>query len=332
MEHVNIDLYSGNFDGCIKISSLNSSVSVARVTRKGLGANPEIYPEVLKYPGVYMLLVGNNQIYVGETTDTIESRIKQAHKGTLKKGKLDETWHTVIAFSTTRPAIGKEIVKYLENMLCEYVYTQAEYKCITDSPNKKECTAKYRKNKYLSYFQTASTLEKDIKEYLTFFEKGLFMPGAEAIAPVEMMEAVPETVQPAEYNMPNDNASVSQPKMMLFSYTNKNGVHCNAEIEVFPTHKTKRKIILKKGSRLSDSVSPYPALNRSDFVKQERQRYEKTGHIQNHVIEQDIVLSETSPSLALALVTGTSHSGNKDWTTVAEPHRSLEEVEDSTTN
>lgn len=332
MEHVNIDLYSGNFDGCIKISSLNSSVSVARVTRKGLGANPEIYPEVLKYPGVYMLLVGNNQIYVGETTDTIESRIKQAHKGTLKKGKLDETWHTVIAFSTTRPAIGKEIVKYLENMLCEYVYTQAEYKCITDSPNKKECTAKYRKNKYLSYFQTASTLEKDIKEYLTFFEKGLFMPGAEAIAPVEMMEAVPETVQPAEYNMPNDNASVSQPKMMLFSYTNKNGVHCNAEIEVFPAHPQKRRIVLKNGGQISGSVSGSAKFGYRERVKKERQENKVNGKIKNNILQEDIVLSGVASSYAVAFLTGTSHSGNIDWKTLTEPHLSLGEVEDSTTN
>ena len=75
----------------------------------------ELYENSLSLPGVYMLLIGNDTVYVGQSgLDAIGNRIVNTHSGTI-----DSSWHTVIGFCCVDKTIGNNELLFLENALCE---------------------------------------------------------------------------------------------------------------------------------------------------------------------------------------------------------------------
>ena len=90
MRGLRIYLADGTYTGTVTMSSDSSKISAIRVTRENISN----YENELGGPGVYLLLVGSNVIYVGQTgLDTIQKRIQNTHSG-----NIDSLWHTVSVF------------------------------------------------------------------------------------------------------------------------------------------------------------------------------------------------------------------------------------------
>lgn len=299
MSHVNIDLHSGIFDGCIRIHSSSSKVTVARVARKGSGADPNIYPEVLRHPGVYMLLVNHNQIYVGQTSDSIAVRIQKPHKGELPPHELDRLWHTVIAFAIQDDYCHDQILKYLENMLCEYVHSNVHYKCITSSPTKESCTKKFRKENYTAVLQECAVYEETIKNYLDLFPKGLFMPTNETL--------------PSSPAHPSNETSISLHRIAdspssnwhEFVYTGQNGLSGKVLIEI--ENGRSKKAQLQAGSIISANISDSCLRN----ARNKRSEAENNGTVINRVVQ--VPIDCDSANEAIQFLTGNSKSAPASW-------------------
>lgn len=127
MKNVQISLTDGSYDGAIVMKS-GSKVTAVRVAKNKV---PNFHNE-LDFAGVYLLLIGTNDIYVGESgLDTVGARIMKPHSGTI-----DKLWHTVVGFVISDPMLGKNELLYMENAMCEYVY-QHFGKCLTTVPAQK---------------------------------------------------------------------------------------------------------------------------------------------------------------------------------------------------
>lgn len=71
MRGLRIYLADGTYNGTVTMSSDSSKISAIRVTRE----NMSNYENELDGAGVYMLLVGSNAVYVGQTgLDTIQKK------------------------------------------------------------------------------------------------------------------------------------------------------------------------------------------------------------------------------------------------------------------
>ena len=91
MNKVEIMLENGTFEGPITMHSINSQFRATRISR----ADVPDYSVDLEFPGIYMLLIGTDTVYVGQTAmNTIVKRIMSTHSGTI-----DSSWHTVLATS-----------------------------------------------------------------------------------------------------------------------------------------------------------------------------------------------------------------------------------------
>ena len=168
MRGLRIYLADGTYNGTVTMSSDSSKISAIRVTRENISN----YENELGGPGVYLLLIGSNAVYVGQTgLDTIQKRIQNTHSG-----DIDSLWHTVLGFKFTDFTISSNELLFIENAMCEYVYAHGN-RCLTTSPKKENCTRAFRKKHYhLSGVQihTCENYIEDIKAYIAMFPAGIF--------------------------------------------------------------------------------------------------------------------------------------------------------------
>lgn len=168
MDNINIALVDGTLDGTIIMSSM-SKVKVVRVAKEDV---PKYKYNDLDGPGVYFLLVGASDVYVGQTAlDPVATRIVNTHSG-----KIDSLWHHVVGFVFPKKTVTANEFLYMENAMCEYVYKHFA-KCLTTNPSKKNCNLKYRNEHYgLSYpqIQTCKQYISDIEWFLSCFPGGVF--------------------------------------------------------------------------------------------------------------------------------------------------------------
>ncbi len=168
MHGLKIYLANGTYNGTVTMSSDSSKISAIRVARE----NIKDYENELDGPGIYLLLIGSESVYVGQTgLDTINKRIFKTHSG-----NIDASWHTVLGFKFTDPHIGSNELHFIENAMCEYAHANFE-KCLTISPQKGKCTKNFRNKHYHLGGVQIRTCEKyiaDIQFYIDFFPEGIF--------------------------------------------------------------------------------------------------------------------------------------------------------------
>ena len=177
MNGLNIYLADGTLNGPIIMSSSSSFFGAVRTKRMDI---PN-YVQDLSYPGVYMLLIGNDTIYVGQSgLNTIAKRVVAPHSG-----NIDSLWHTVLGFTCKNQTISNNELLFIENALCEFAH--ANYKsCVTNTPAKANCNAAYRNKHYnlsSSQIHTCNQYIKDIKHYIASFGSTIFGAAFTSAAP-----------------------------------------------------------------------------------------------------------------------------------------------------
>ena len=164
-----LSLYAadGHYDGAIFMSSHNSKIKAARVSRDALSD----YESALNKPGIYLLLINDDTVYVGQSgLDNIFRRIKNVHTG-----NIDASWHTVVAFTFDDP-VSSNMLLFLENGMCEYVHKNYPH-CATSQPAKDKCNKQYRNVHYNLSIMDKQNCEKllgEMKDYIACFPKGIF--------------------------------------------------------------------------------------------------------------------------------------------------------------
>ena len=286
MNRLSIYLADGTFDGPITMSSPASSFTAIRVKRDDM----DQYVEDLNKPGIYLLLIGEDTIYVGQSgLDTIGKRALNTHSGSI-----DSTWHTLVAFACKETTISSNELLFIENALCEYAHTHYP-KCATTTPTKTNCNVVYRNSHYhlgSSSIHTCNAYIKDIFYYINRFGKSLFV-----------LPDVP--VEPP----------VDDEHQALFYFKNHaRDTDGKAVILINQGHTGKRRTVLKAGSRISTNV--LSAFEGSDRVKAQRQRFEQEGKIVNRMLQEDI--SFDSQSGAGQFLNGGSFDGNSSWKRVRD--------------
>lgn len=285
MKSVNLYFAENDIEGALSISSNLSKIMLTRLEK----AKVAFDQDGLNGSGIYFLLIGTNKRYVGETgLDTLKKRILNKHTG-----DIDKLWHTVVGFKILDNMISKNELLYLENALCEYVHSHAEYECLTTNPSKTVCNVAYRDKHYkltMAQIDICKTYLKDILFYLTMFPGPLF----------------PELINPHG---------------LLFQYENKKrDVHGTAEISIHVKPGEQRIIKVKAGSKLSVDVSPH--FSASASIQEKRMELEKEGKIKDYILLEDKEFN--SPTAAVEFLAGISLNGNISWKTV-DKHKSLKE-------
>ena len=98
MRGLKIYLADGTYEGTVTMSSDSSKISVIKVKKE----NIKDYENELNGPGIYLLLVASEAVYVGQTgLDTIQRRILNTHSG-----DIDSSWHTVLGCKFADPNIS----------------------------------------------------------------------------------------------------------------------------------------------------------------------------------------------------------------------------------
>lgn len=292
MKNVNINLVNGDSDGSIIISS-SSKIRTVRVEKADVAA----YNSELNGPGVYFLLIGNDEIYVGQSAiDPIAKRVMNTHSGSI-----DSLWHTVVGFVFPPKSIGTNELLYLENAMCEYVY-QNYTKCWTSSPAQKNCNEAYRNSHYglsMGQIATCEDYVRDIEFYISLFWKGLF--------PATTPKHVPSST-PAPTPKPPVNTAT-------FYFKNpKRDVDGKAEIAIHTGDTTKRETVLKSGSKISIDVSDH--FKSAARVKAYRDKLISSGKIKDRVLQEDVIFD--SQSGAGEFLNGTAFDGNGSWKRVED--------------
>lgn len=281
MNGLNIYLADGTLNGPIIMSSSSSFFGAVRTKRMDI---PN-YVQDLSYPGVYMLLIGNDTVYVGQSgLNTIAKRVVAPHSG-----NIDSLWHTVLGFTCKNQTISNNELLFIENALCEFAH--ANYKsCVTNTPAKANCNAAYRNKHYnlsSSQIHTCNQYIKDIKHYIASFGSTIFGAAFTSAAPAGQTE--------------------------LFYYKNlKKGVDAKAEIIVHNGNTAARTTVVKAGSIVSSNVSPH--FSASNKVIQDRNNLTAQGKLVAGVLQTDVSFS--SQSAAGQFVSGRSFDGNREWKTV----------------
>lgn len=297
MNGINIHLLNTDFNGAISMESSSSHFKAIRVKKDSLS----LFSVDLSNPGVYLLLIENDTVYVGKTgLDDLAKRITNTHSGTI-----DTDWHTVLAFPCTSPSISDNELLFLENAMCEYVIKYYP-KCANSSPAPKNCNAAFRNVHYKlssASIQECKHYLDDILHYIKLFPSSIFPPAS----PVSTPSLVSTTSSPV--------TPLSSPTAQTdtFYYDNpKRDAHGKAVIEIHCGHNGKRKTVLLKGSQISNQVST--AFTSHTSVIALRDQYEKAGKIVNRVLQED--LEFYSQSGAGQFLNGTSFDGNGCWKTV----------------
>lgn len=286
MDKLNIYLADGTYDGPIIMSSTASKILAVRVKKE----DAAMYSNELDNPGIYLLLIGDDSVYVGQSgLDTIRSRVMNTHSG-----NIDSSWHTVLAFSHTDKNISSNELLFMENAMCEFIHNSV-FHCATTTPAKAKCNQQYRLQHYhLNSVQIHACAQyvKDIQYYISCFVPSIFgssTPAASEAAPTPSIETA------------------------LFYYRNpKRNIDGKAEIGIHLGNTGKRKTTIKAGSHISAEVSN--KFSQSESVKALREKLTVEGTIVNGTIMKDI--SFTSQSTAAQFLIGTSADGNTVWRTV----------------
>lgn len=282
MNGLNLYLADGTLGGPVIMTSATSFFNAVRVKR----ADIPNYTNDLNYLGVYMLLIGTDTVYVGQSgLSTIGKRIFNPHSGSI-----DSQWHTVVGFGCKNQNISSNELLFIENALCEYAHANYPH-CVTVSPSRATCNAAFRNQHYnLSSGQihTCNQYIKDIKHYISCLGDYLFDAGV------------------------STTANTSGTKELFYFRNPSKGVDGKAEINIHTGNTSARTAVLKAGSRISVNVSDH--FSTSNKVKMERQQRILAGEIIGNVLQVDI--SFPSQSAAGAFLNGTSFDGNKNWKTV----------------
>lgn len=282
MNGLQIYLADGTYNGAIVMTSSVSKFNAVRVKRSDVSG----YNSELGGPGIYLLLVGTDSVYVGQTGfDTINSRIFKPHSG-----NIDSSWHTVVGFKCTDPNISKNELEYIENGMCEYVHSSYN-KCLTISPAKSKCNAQFRSQHYhlsIGQMHSCNQYIDDLKYYISILPKGIFPP-------------------------PYQPATNSSNNKELFYFKNPSrDVDGKAEILIHTGNTGPRTAVLKAGSKVSIDVSPN--FGGSNKVIQQRATLTAQGILVARILQTDITFS--SQSGAGQFLNGTSFNGNVNWKTV----------------
>lgn len=281
MNGITIYLPEGTYNGVVTMNSTSSSVSTIRVSKDSVRQ----YEMDLDGPGIYFLLVGDNEVYVGQSgLESIVKRIQNTHSGTI-----DSSWHTVVGFKIINSNISTNELLYIENAMCEYV--RENYDCLTTTPTAANCNRRFRTTHYklsIAQIHSCDRYIEDIKYYISTFPNGIFSRS-------QTPSIVPPTVAT---------------NVFYFSSPcrDTDGV---AEIAINLGHAKARKTRLKKGSKISKEVSD--SLSNHDAILAKRQEYEMEGKIINRILQEDIEFD--SQSGAGAFLNGTSFDGNSNWKT-----------------
>lgn len=282
MNGLNLYLADGTLGGPVIMTSASSFFNAVRVKR----ADIPNYANDLKYPGVYILLIGNNTVYVGQSgLSTVGKRILSPHSG-----NIDSQWHTVVGFCCKNQNISNNELLFIENAICEFAHKNYAH-CVTLSPSKATCNAAFRTQHYnLSGGQinTCNQYIRDIKHYIACLGSSFF--GAGFSTPI----------------------NVSGTKELFYFKNLSKGVDGKAEILIHTGNTAARTAVLKAGSILSAQVSDH--FSGTNSVKNRRSQLQASGAIVGNVLQTDITFP--SQSSAGAFLNGTSFDGNKNWKTV----------------
>lgn len=266
------------------MSSLMSNITAIRVSRERVaevsGFNGVAHTGgTLDGPGIYLLLVGKDDIYVGQSShDSVGRRILNAHSGTI-----DHDWHTVIGFVFSPGGINSDELLYLENAMCEYVYRHFG-KCLTATPSRDKCNERYRNDHYglnAWLINNCKHYIKDMEFYLSCFPQ--VFPD---VIPVKPVSLSPST---------NEGTTV-------FCKT-KDGAEATAIVN------QDGKITVLEDSRISPNTTPsFP-----ESLRRKRNALISGGTIVNNVF----VKNWTAPSVSTAagIVMGRSANGRTEWKT-----------------
>lgn len=289
MKSVSIFLADTDIDGAVLINSPSSHFTAARVPKDEL----DLYENSLSLPGVYLLLIGEDTVYVGQSgLDAIGNRIVNTHSGSI-----DSSWHTVIGFCCVDKTIGNNELLFLENALCEYVHTNFPH-CATTTPAKKNCNSKYRNSHYnlgAGAILNCNQYFHDIISYLKMFPH--IFPGQTSAA----------TSKSDAHDAPNAFETA-----MFYASNPKRDADGQAEIIIHTGDKGKRRTILKAGSKVSSMVSDKFKTAKGVIAK--RNELQKEGKLVNRILKVDLVFP--SQSSAGEFLFGTSCNGNTTWKSV----------------
>ena len=276
MEKLMIYLDNGTYDGAVIMESVASNIKAVHVKKEDV----KNFSNELKKQGIYFLLIGDDEVYVGEAgIDSIENRIMRPHSD-----KIDSMWHSVLAFSWKNTISENELL-FLENALCEYADANFS-KCWTKNPSKENCNAKYRREHYHLNFiqlQACNYYLDDMMWYISIFNKnrGKKLP----------QKTVQSTIE--EFHCKNV----------------KRGAYGKAKIRIHTGNEDTRETILEPESVVSEEVSPkFPASQR---VIGRRKELEEKGILVDRVLLEEV--SFPSQSFAAEFLIGTSANGNDCW-------------------
>lgn len=300
MDKLNIYLADGTFHGEITMSSPTSNFTAVRVRRRDMNE----YQEELLKKGVYFLLIGTDTVYVGETGDKIFNRAVAPHSH-----EIDASWHTLVAFAYVGAAISNNMLQYIENAMCEFVYANYPH-CATTIPARENCNNAYRRRNYglgSNSIQTCNAYIDDIMFYIKHMGKSIFMPQEPRLE-----------MQPAISEMPSDplpERHTDDDHKALFYFRNKaRDTDGKAEILILQGHSQKRTAILKAGSKVSANV--LTAFKSSERVIRQRNQYEAEGKLVQRILQVDIPFP--SQSNAGEFLNGSSFDGNSNWRRVSD--------------
>ena len=307
MKRIQIMLESGTFEGPVTMHSIYSQFRVVRVRREDI----KDYAVDMEYPGIYMLLIGTDTVYVGQTAmDTIMNRITNKHTGTI-----DASWHTVLAFSCLNSTISSNELLYLENAMTEYAHKNYT-KCVTTSPSKDKCNATYRKAHYklnATQIHTCDQYLEDMKYYIERFGETIFDA---SVSPKIISSDFGISSSTGSSGSTDDSSTdtdsspaITGTKEIFYFASPARGSEGTAEIGIHLGHSKKRPALLLKGSKVSLEVSDSFAGSAS--VKALRTQLEKQGILVNGKLTQDYLFP--SQSGAGQFLNGTSFDGNRNW-------------------
>ncbi len=282
MNGLNLYLADGTLGGPVIMTSASSFFNAVRVKR----ADVLVYANDLSYPGVYMLLIGNDTVYVGQSgLSTVYKRIQSPHSG-----NIDSLWHTVAGFCCKNQNISNNELLFIENAMCEFAHKNYAH-CVTTSPSKATCNATFRNQHYNlngGQINACNQYIKDIKHYIACLGDSFFGTGFSSLT------------------------NSSGTKELFYFKNPSKGVDGKADILIHTGNTAARTAVLKAGSILSANVSDH--FSGSISVKNKRLQLQASGAIVGNVLQTDITF--TSQSSAGAFLNGTSFDGNKNWKTV----------------
>lgn len=300
MKHIEIILESGTFEGPVTMRSMFSQFRATRVSRADLSE----YAVDLDYPGIYMLLIGTDTVYVGQTAmNSIAKRIMSTHSGSI-----DSSWHTVLAFSCVDPVISTNELLYMENAMTEYAHKNYTH-CATTSPSISLCNPAYRKTHYklsANQIKKCNQYLEDIKCYIERFGETIF--DASVTPPASIVDPSSATTDTDSTDDSSTHAITGTKEIFYFASPAR-GSEGKAEIGIHLGHSKKRPALLLKDSKVSLEVSDSFAGSAS--VKALRAQLEKQGILVDGKLTQDYLFP--SQSGAGQFLNGTSFDGNSNW-------------------